>query len=381
MFRSACLYLLVICCSPSFSATFSLAQMQEDKRIQVQVNTNVELLGFVYFLGYEGRQSETDLNYSAKTRARYAYGLDLYQRYKKFENSKNLSLAIGFAEHIWLDYFIALLLQLEDFPNAKLNDSIPLSYYVRFSPQKDSLQARKNADTFITAMNELYQEVDFSTYLHQSKPLYQNAVVQVNAGLPDSRFITQMEAFYQGHFDSYVLIPSLTIPASMGFGINYNTKLKSHAVHVFGTFSPPSFRGSVKPDMGFSNKQHLLELSTHEFGHSFVNPAVNALPLELINKTRRLYEPIREAMSNQAYTKWESCLSEHFVRAGEVIIGRNLGNIEDAERLKDHYIKGRQFIYLPILIAELEKYNVKRDVPYPQAVCKAMLSLDKYGSK
>lgn len=349
---------------------------RSDARLSVQVNNNVELLGFVYFLGYEGAQSEA-VDYQEKDRKRYAYGIDLYHRYKSFAGSKNLAVAVGFAQDIWLDYFINLLIQLEDFPNAKLTDAIDPVYYRRFSPGGEPAEAKRNASAFIEAMNGLHREVDFGTYLAKSRSLYANAVEQVNAGLPEDRFPPAMEEFYEGHFDSYNLVPSLTIPAGMGFGAKYESGSKRHAFHVFGTFAAPQWSDSTKPDMGFADRKHLLELSTHEFGHSFVNPCVDRLPEELIRDTQALYDPIREAMSGQGYTSWKTCLYEHFVRAGEVVIARKLGHHEDAARVRKHYISDRKFVYLDTLLIELDKYNTAREGTYQQAVTNAMLRLRK----
>ncbi|WP_215239181.1 DUF4932 domain-containing protein [Dyadobacter helix] len=373
MLRSTFFLLALLWASHSFGITFKSAEMHcQGSKISVQVNNNVELLGFVYFLGYEGRESVTNPQYSEKNKKRYAYGLDLYHRYKRFENSKHLAVAMGFAENIWLDYFINLLLQLDDFPNARLRDSIDTRYYARFSNSGNLTEARNNAIRFIDAMNAIYVEVDFGTYLRQSQPFYRNAMAQVLTGIPDSNFIPQMEAFYQGSFESYALYPSLTIPTGMGFGVCYQKDVQTHAAHVFGAFAPPAFSDTARLDMGFRDPKHLLELSTHEFGHSFVNPAVDQIPEALIKVTENYFIPIREAMSDQGYTGWKSCLYEHFVRAGEVIIARNLGDTEKAERLKDYYTTGRKFIYLPILLTELEKYNANRTIPYSTAVRLAM---------
>lgn len=348
--------------------------------IQIRINVNVELLGFVYFLGYEGRESETNPDYAAKNRTRYAYGLDLYRRYKAYENSRHLAVVIGFAENIWLDYLINLLLQLKNFPDASLDSRIGIGYYERFSATKDPVEARKNAAIFVEAMNALYREVDFGAYLEKSSRLYQNAVYQVKAGLPDSTFIPAMEAFYQGHFDSYTLVPSLTIPAQMGFGAMYSQNNQSHASHVFGAFAPPQFADTSNLDMGFDDKNHLLELSTHEFGHSFVNPAVDQLPEKRITNAQKLFSPIAEAMADQGYTSWKACLYEHFVRAGEVVIGRNLGRKQEAEHLMDHYFKDRKFVYLPVIVEELEKYDTNQNISYASAVAHAMRRLENENS-
>ncbi len=344
------------------------------RQIDVRINTNVELLGFIYFLGYEGAQSET-ASYSEKDRKRYAYGIDLYRQYKSFAGSKHLATAIGFAQDIWLDYFINLLIQLEDFPNAKLTDKIAPAYYLRFSPRGDLAEARKNASAFVEAMNGLYREVDFGTYLTQNRNLYANAMTQVESGLPEDRFLPAMEAFYEGHFESYTLVPSLTIPAGMGFGASYGTGDEKRAFHVFGTFAIQQWADSTRIDMGFADQKHLLELSTHEFGHSFANPCVDRLPEQLIAETQPLFDPIKDAMAPQGYMSWKTCLYEHFVRAGEVVIARKLGHHEDAERLRKHYLSDRKFIYLDTLLIDLDKYNATGKGTYQQAVEAAMVRL------
>lgn len=340
----------------------------------VEINRNVELLGFVYFLGYEGAEAGKDA-YPEKMRQRYAYGLDLYRRYKSFAGNRNLAVVIGYAQDIWLDYFINLLVQLDNVPDAKLPEGLDTRYYIRFSPSGDAAEARKHATAFLDAMNALYRDVDFGAILAEREIHYANAVAQVRAGLPESGFLPAMEAFYQARFDNYLLVPSLMIPPGMGFGSRYHQHRDTYAVHVFGAFAPAQWTDPTRPDMGFGDKKHLRELSTHEFGHSFVNPVIDKLPGDAIAGTATLFEPIREAMSNQAYTSWKACLYEHFVRAGEVIIAANLGHQADARQLRKYYIEGRKFIYLDILLDELEKYNRKQTASYEMAVAYAMRRL------
>jgi hypothetical protein len=120
--------------------------------------------------------------------------------------------------------------------------------------------------------------------------------------------------------------------------------------------------------MGFSDEERLLELTTHEFGHSFVNPIIYGLSPEVLKQTESLFTPIKEDMKKQAYTTWSICLAEHFVRAGEIIIAKRMGNMRGAEELKTHYITNRKFIYLPEIIKHLES----GDKPYPQGVKQAL---------
>ncbi|WP_439556262.1 DUF4932 domain-containing protein [Dyadobacter sp.] len=358
------LFLLILLRAP-----FAAAQ---NKQIQVKINKNAELLGFVYFLGYEGAHAQISNDYSDKRRLRYAYGLDLYRQYKSHEKSPHLAVAISFAQDIWLDYFLNLLVQLDDFPNAKLGKHIDFRYYKRFSSKGDPAEAWKNAAAFIEAMNELYKEVDFDSYLTKNRLKYENALAQVRSGLPDSLFIPAMEKFYQGHFGSYNLVPSLTIPAGMGFGVGYTSAGRSHAFNIFGSFAAPKFEDDLHLNMGFDDEKHLVELSTHEFAHSFVNPIIDMLPGKLITATEKLFIPVKSNMADQGYTTWKACLSEHFVRAGEVVIARNLGKKADAERLMQHYVQDRKFIYLPVILRELEAYNANQERVYSDAVGLAM---------
>lgn len=371
MYNRIFLFATFLCLATvSFHAAGQAPKVNRHSGFSVKMNKNVELLGFVYFLGYEGAQAATE-GYSPKTKARYAYGLQLYEQYKAHANSKHLAVVIGFAQDIWLDYFISLLVQLDDFPNAKLHDGIKESYYLRFSSNKDPEEARKNANAFINAMNELYREVNFDVYFKQNQNKYDSALRQVQAGLPDSLFLPAMEGFYQKRFDSYNLVPSLTIPPGMGFGVSH----KNDAFQVFGAFAPPVHHTSSGWDMGFGDQKHLLELSTHEFGHSFVNPVVDRFDQEQITSTQVLFDPIRDAMSNQGYTIWKSCVYEHFVRAGEIVIAKILGRPSDADRLLTSYMQDRKFIYLPILLPALEAYKDRQTGTYEQAARKAMQQL------
>ncbi len=374
LFLSIFLYATSAFCQHPLTAT-----NKSDHQIQLQINRNVELLGFVYFLGYEGRQLESSDDYLSgrkiKKKDWYGYGLSLYRKYKSFENSKNLAVAIGFAENIWLDYLINLLLQLDDFPNARLKPGIEAKYYIRFSTKRDSLEAKTNAGIFIDALNKLYKEVSFDKYLSDNQKKYKNAISQVQSGLPDQRFVPAMESFYRQRFDHYTLTPSLTIPTGMGFGVKFSLDDKTRVFHVFGPFTVQHFTDEANLNMGFRDEKHLLELSTHEFGHSFVNPAIDQLPKELISSTEVLFAPIKDAMSNQGYNNWKSCVYEHFVRAGEIIIAQNLRRTSDAQRLRLSYQQNRKFIYLPQILEELDAYNKTKTITYQQAVESAMKRL------
>jgi hypothetical protein len=305
------------------------------------------------------------------------YGYFIYEKYKEHASNKSLVAAFTVADHLWLDYLLNLLLQVESFPNARLPPAIDQSYYINFSKTKDLNQAKENAKAFLDGFNKFYVDINFDQYISDTKPYYTAALEQVNTTLSDARFIKAMEKFYNRSFQSYTLIPSLTIPKGMGFGLRHSTNGQTHVFNVFGAFDPQKFDQMNRLDMGFANSERLNELSVHEFGHSFVNPVVDKLEPEQISATARLFEPIKSSMSDQGYNSWKTCLYEHFVRAGEIIIAKKLDNNGRIAELRSWYVERRKFKYLPILIQELEKYDEGKTKSYDEAVDKAMNELSK----
>jgi hypothetical protein len=353
-----------------------------NKKLKIEINKNVELLGLAYFIGFEGVDIETKtIDVHGKKMLKkdwHNYGYFINEKYKKFAANESLLAGFTVADHLWLDYLIALLVQIEDFPNAKLTDTIPESYYINFSKTKNLKEAKENVKIFLDGLNTFYTQIDFNQYLIDSKKYYDKAIKEVMQGLPETDFISTMESFYKSSFDTYTLIPSLTIPKGMGFGVQYSAKGKTHIFNVFGALDFQTFLNTNNLQMGFTDKQRLRELSVHEFGHSFVNPQVDRLPEKLIIDTEPLLEPIRLAMSNQGYNTWRASLYEHFTRAGEIMIAEKMGDTAGAKKLLNEYLQERQFRYIPTILIELRKYDNGQYKTYNEAVIAAMNEIAKH---
>jgi hypothetical protein len=352
-----------------------------NKKLKIEINKNVELLGLAYFIGFEGVDIETKtIDVRGKKIPKkdwHNYGYFIYEKYKKFAANESLLTGFTVADHLWLDYLIALLVQVEDFPNAKLTDTVPESYYINFSKTKNLKEAKENTKIFLDALNVFYKQIDFNQYLLESKKYYDKAVEEVKQGLPETDFISTMEGFYKSSFDTYTLVPSLTIPKGMGFGVRYSLAGETHIFNVFGALDFQEFLNTNDLQMGFADKQRLRELSVHEFGHSFVNPGVDKLPEKLLIDSEHLLEPMRLAMSNQGYNTWRASLYEHFTRAGEIIIAEKMGDSSGAKKLLKEYLEERQFKYIPVILVELRKYDSGNYKTYDEAVLAAMQKIAK----
>jgi len=369
------IFILLFC---NLSVTLSAQASVGSKKLTIDVNYNAELLGLAYFISFEGVDIESKtVEINAKNIPKkewHKYGFYIYEKYKKYATSENLAKSFAVADHLWLDSILYLLIQVNDFPNARLTADIDVKYFINFSKKKDTAEAKQNARIFLDGLNNFYNEINFKKYISDTKLFYSAALNQVKSNLPKNDFIKGMETFYGRNFRNYTLVPSLTIPKGMGFGLNYSRNGTTTLLNVFGGFDDQTFQQPDALDLGFGNLQRLQELSIHEFGHSFVNPIIDAIPQTEIYDTERLFERIKSAMEKQGYNSWKACLYEHFVRAGEVVIAKLLGDTAGSQRLRTNYIDNRSFIYLPAIITELENYN-KKNIKYYDAVINAMTEL------
>ena len=329
------------------------------KRIQVKTNKNIELFGLIMSLDMgpdlvANKDTVIIENRKSTWREWYATSYKLYIRYQNFDSGAVMQryrrmVANGF----YNDFFIGLLLQVDEVPYAKVNATTDKEFIQPFSPTGSLEEATRKANEFLQEYNQFYTQLHFGDYLEENKRYYDSIGSDVRKNLPDSLFIPTMEAFYGQRFNAYYLVPSLNTPTSMGFG-----KMNKTTRTIFNTFGPFHFQTFDKahPSLGFDDSAQISQLSVHEFGHSFVNPAIDQLPDELKTSSAYLYEPIREEMSKRSYTSWSMCLYEHFVKAGEVIIARKLGRADKAEKIMQAAVAAK-FIYVPFIVKELEAYD------------------------
>jgi len=340
--------------------------------LKVGFSKNAELLGFAYFLGYESIGIETDTMDIKGSRVPkkdwHAYGYALSQKYGHFRESEQLQIAFALADHLWLDTLLNLLLQLEEIPNARIPEDMDPSNYIAFSKSRNPEEALKNVTQFLEGINAFSVEVGFDTYLMESLPYYQRSMQEISENLPTADFIPAMEHYFDMGFQSYTLIPSLTIPKGMGFGLNLG---KGGVVNIFGALDAQQISPKDSLAMGFSNAQELRELSVHEFGHSFVNPIVARMPEEKFTGTESLFEPIRDVIYRQGYNTWKACMYEHFVRGMELYFSEQYDTPEAYQAMFHEYIKSRQFIYIPLILKEL-KAAAREGRPFETAVRKSM---------
>lgn len=353
------------------------------KTVSVKNSVNIELFGLLLQLDnvvdFIAKDTVVIDGRRATWEQWYALAVSNYNLYKAYDTCRAMQLYRKLQnEGLYNDFFVDFLLQVDEAPNAKINSLTDAVAIRGFSPKGDTVEARLRANEFLMALNDLYHTVSFDQYLQKHKENYAQANAQVKMNLPGGELLPVMEHYYRQQFNGYYLVPSLNILTSMGFGkVNWSSRT---IYNVFGPFGFQDF-DPQHPDMAFNYPERIKVLTVHEFGHSFVNPAVDRLPDTLIRSTAYLFEPIKKEMEKRAYPSWRICLYEHFVKAGEYLVAMKLGETARAQTfLKDAVEAG--FIYVPFLVAELQHWD--RRVPsgsFDQAVLQATHKLQKYYPK
>ncbi|MBO9658358.1 MAG: DUF4932 domain-containing protein [Chitinophagaceae bacterium] len=349
LFVAACLI-----CSGLFA---QLPSVDTSGEIHIRFDHNTEFAGFIFFMGSmaddaaaPGAKMET----GTLKKDWFRYNLALTEKYKAFKDDADLKTPAGFMEELQASDIFPLLMNVAPFPAAAMHKEISYSSIENFAPGRDSITTARQAGMFLNALNNIYRKMSFDKYYQEAAVYYQQTLKEIRTALPPAGSIAAMESFYGKRFAEYSVMPSLTIPSGMAFGLKIKETRGTAVFNLFGPFAVQKIDRRDSINMGFNNPQHILELSVHEFGHSFVNPVVDALPDSVIFSSRAKFEPIREAMNNQGYTTWKSCLSEHFVRAGEVMIAKRMDRTNAAANLLKDYMEKRKFIYLPVIIEMIE---------------------------
>ncbi|MFY7829822.1 MAG: DUF4932 domain-containing protein [Flectobacillus sp.] len=320
-----------------------------EKKIQVNYHQNIELLGLCYtllnlsdFNDIPDDQTFEMHGEKIKIKDLYAITTKIGNEFKPFLASKNLAIIKTFFDKDFYLHNSNFLLQLDNFPNATLKEDNPfLSHY----------SSKAEAEKLVNAFNAFAVEINFQDFLKRYSPYYKKMIQEVEQNIPKESFIVEMEHLYSKNVQNYRLYPSLTIPFGQGFATgNANT-----IGNIFASFNKPKEVNQVSNlQLGYDNSTSLRDICVHEFGHSFVNPAIDKVDESLLKDKEALFEPIKDNMSQQGYNQWKICLYEHFNRANEVIIARLIGDNNKAEKTLQENVKNKSFIYLPQIVEKLE---------------------------
>lgn len=289
--------------------------LESSMEVSVEFNKNLEYFGYLIELGDPSIQNTN--HPISKIILQFP------------ENKKSPALYEIFSLASSMDYatIIQLMYRLPEFPQE---ENYPYESYPEL----------------LKKLNQFYIDSNFEKIWQELQPYRESTVQQIEQVKPSKTLMDKIEAYYGSSFKEYCIIPSLTIWSGAAWGMMDQSREKD--LFVLGPLS---------------KNQNFTTFAVHEFGHPFSNPVVLSNK-NLIKATESLFEPSKQAMSEQGYPTWASCLTEYFVRAGEIII---LPEDQSQNLMKD-YMETRKFIYLDFVVDRMKKYRFDQKLSYAEAV-------------
>lgn len=319
--------------------------------VAIHFDKNIELLGYMIEMG---DPSENDPNHPIAIKI---------NKFPKDKSNPALKEAFKTGENVNYSTIVELMYILPEFPLDV--DIVDYSEDIISNTGYDP----NLIQSVIDHVNQFYKTSHFNK-VWASLEEERAATLELLRQLKPSReFINVMERFYGQSYAHYEIVPSLTLWSGSGFGIR--SKEKNKATFVLGPLSE---------NYDFTS-DHFTSLTIHEFGHSFVNHVVEENG-SIISQTRHLFDKIKASMRTQGYTNWNTCVIEHFVRAGEVIIPEIMGDTATSRANLNYHMNEKDFIYLDFIVDRLKEYRLGEKLTYSAAVYNTLKDFqNKFQSK
>lgn len=167
---------------------------------------------------------------------------------------------------------------------------------------------REKLEEFRLALKDLAAKSNFADFIKQWQPFYDRLIAGVSFdGGKVVGWLNEFSGTTPGEYHM-LLAPSM-FP---GGGYGATVTAAGGRTIVYQIVRDSSQAGAGEPV--FPTGRSLTTLALHEWGHSFVNPAVSQYTHD-VAAMRRFYLPVAGIMRRQAYTTVETYADEQFLRA------------------------------------------------------------------
>ncbi len=330
--------------------SISVKGQSGEKPVNIGFSKNIELVGYLIHLGDPDDKNNPEHPITKE--------LDASTGDKSNTLLQEIFEIAGDMEY---SLIIQLFYALPDFPLSK-DYEIPNSIVNSVKGH----HSKSDINILINKLNRFSKESRFGT-IWSNLRLYREKTLEIlQKNKPSGTLLSIMEQFYGQAFSSYHIVPSLTIWSGPGWG--FRTENGRTATFILGP---------LENNYDFSDGSRFQNLAIHEFGHSFVDHVVQKTILDKIRETENLYLPLKSTMTQQGYANWESCVIEHFVRAGEVLVPELMGDSSMRENILEFHTQQKQFVYLPFIVERLSHYRIEKELSYPESVNLTMRDLQK----
>jgi len=220
---------------------------------------------------------------------------------------------------------------------------------------------RQQLEEFRIALRSLAQESDFVGFLEEWRSYLEESVRETSRGFEPDRIVTWLIAFYGEQPAEFHMILAPAMFSGGGYGATVYDSGKKLVYEIVRE----SGRGINRPE--FPTGRSLGFLALHEWGHAFVNPAVQSAYEKaggtLVNKLYSLYSPVSSRMSSMAYGNVRTFLCEQVLRGATAVGARELYGYS-GYRWEMSTDESVGFYLTSFAVKQLREYSAQRD-QYP----------------
>lgn len=257
------------------------------------------------------------------------------------------------------------LLYRNEFPKEGYRRPVPKDVAMIFNEQRYP-GARQLGIELADSLSSFYKQADVGGFLRRNTFFYKGALKEAKQYIDADKF-SYMEKWYGKQFSGYeiYLMPGMPIPPGDDNYRAFGPMLISPAGEVAAMVFSSSVQLPLLKDLkayrkfGFDNAEVTRFLTTHEMGHSFVNPVINVMRTDLVKDTALFTPALAKELEKSYVGNWETCLVEHLVRLGEIRIAKLMGDEKEESRLRNMHLENG-FVLLPMLERMMEHYEANR---------------------
>jgi hypothetical protein len=212
---------------------------------------------------------------------------------------------------------------------------------------------QQTALLLVQRLREFYRDTHFEQFLAEHASLYRLAEERFSNALRD--LDPNWFRSYYGERDAgnYNLILSMT---NGGNDYGARVTLPGEPPELFSIVSAWSTDSSGNPV--FDNGKYLDEV-THEFNHSFVNPAFDRHKAEFVS-AQKVFEQVADQMGKMQYPNSDIMVYESLVRVNVILYleSRGRSHAEIQANIREEHQNG--FLWMPELFDLMHQYTSQR---------------------
>jgi hypothetical protein len=352
----------------SLSSIFAQNTAMKNNVIDIKVDVNLETYAIVerfanpYSKYMYVRDSFLKIQEPMRPMAYYAF-----ERYKNEDNSKIAKHMAAVIDTIigtrvgGPDVIFNALIHVKPFPEK---GAIAPSWFSHANLNKATIDYINNEIVLlIEELRQFYIQKKVGQFMKKYNAYYDGAINEIKTKIPNG-IVPFMTTYYRDQSKnkySIYIVPSRAFSKGEWQANGPQIPLPDGGKHIIQLLSSTYLEVPIAPNgvytkFGFGDEEWLQDITIHEFGHTFCQ--FDSIIVAKTNTSAALFSGdwVNE-MGKQGYRSWDVCVNEHVVRLGEIRIAEKMGDKDRANRLRNSYIKNKQFVFIPLLEKKIVEYE------------------------